>query len=264
MHPLLRTLDLTAGAELASSIHDLHPIRDAAAARPRGIPLLLSLGLTPLLIYGLANSLTSPASARATQGALDQARRSVTLLLEEPGPPVSLRSPVRNLVGPQAPGGAGHREGSDTIDPRLLTVKVPALSFPTEAIEPDLLSLSPRAEAIALSLNPALPVQAGGNGLSRGTAKDPALGKGGLFRPQESAALKVKDKLPPDGRLVPIRRQLARHIYKRGELRDEVATVPVIVRVVVAEDGRVIQATVLSGPEEMHAESPLGGQALAV
>ncbi|HEX7552111.1 MAG TPA: hypothetical protein VF378_01045 [Geothrix sp.] len=155
---MLRTLDLTAGAELASSIHDLHPIRDAAADRPRGIPLLLSLGLTPLLIYGLANSLTSPASARATQGALDQARRSVTLLLEEPGPPVSLRSPVRNLVGPQAPGGAGHREGSDTIDPRLLTVKVPALSFPTEAIEPDLLSLSPRAEAIALSLNPALPV----------------------------------------------------------------------------------------------------------
>jgi hypothetical protein len=255
MHPLLKTLDLKRTAVAESSVHELHPVRDHASTQSRGLPLLVALGLTPLLIYGLSISLDSPALARGMARAGDQARKSVSLLLQEPGPPTGLRPPVRNLVGPDAPGGDGHREGSDTIDPRLLNVKVPARSFPTEAIDPDLLTLSPRAEVIGLSLNPALPVQAGGNGLSRGTGKDPALGNGGLFRPQEPAALKLKDHLPPDYRLVPIRRQASRHIYKRGELTDEVANVPVVVRVVVAEDGKVIQATVLSGPEEMHADS---------
>lgn len=122
-------------------------------------------------------------------------------------------------------------------------------------MDPETLSTSPRADTAFLSLNPALPQEDGGNGLSRGAGKDSALGKGGLWRLQDPTPLTVQDRLPPDGRLVPIRRQPVRHVYKRGELPEEVAQIPAVVRVVVDDNGSVIRTTFLSGPEQMRSEA---------
>lgn len=243
MHPLLRTLDLTAGAGTESSVHDLHPIQQAASARSHGVPILLSLGLTPLLIYGLSISLISPSSLQAMQRAVDQAGRSVSLLLHEP----AAAPAVRNLVGPQGPGGEGHREGTSTLDPRLADLPVPILSKPTVAVDPDQLSLSPRAEPVDFSINPALPIQAGGNGLTRGTGRDAGQGKGGLIRPP--APVPVPS---PDFRLVATRQVVVNHRMSAGESS---TPMPVRVRILINEDGIPFQAAVVSGPEYLHAES---------
>jgi hypothetical protein len=247
MHPLLRTLDLTAGAGTESSVHDLHPIQQAASARSHGIPILLSLGLTPLLIYGLSMSLISPSSLQAMQRAVDQAGRSVSLLLHEPAAAAAIQPPVRKLVGPQGPGGEGHREGTSTLDPRLAGLPTSALSKPTEAVDPDQLSLAPRAEPVDFSINPALPVQAGGNGLSRGTGRDAGLGKGGLMRPPVPVPV-----ASPDFRLVATHQVVVNHRMAQGEPTNPQ---PVRVRILIGEDGIPFQATVVSGPEYLHAES---------
>jgi hypothetical protein len=235
MHPLLRTLDLTAGSRLASSVYDLHPIRHAAAARSRAIPLLLSLGLTPLLIFGLANSLNSPVADRVADGALDQARNSVLMLLQEPD--ISgIKPPARNPVGTEGPGGAGHLEGTGTLDPRLAAF-TSTLSQPSDAVDPELLSTSARADPAFLSLNPALPTQAGGNGLAQGTGRDSAQGPGGLIRPPKTY----------DFKLIPTRQVPVSHQLIPGE--DSVAREPLRVRVVIGEEGIPTQATFISGPD---------------
>lgn len=238
MHPLLSTLDPTDPAGSASSVHDLHPIRDAASARSRGIPFLLSLGLTPLLIYGLSISLISPASLRAVQGALDQARRSVSFQLNEPDPP-GVKPPARNPVGPAGPGGAGHRGGTGTLDPRLAAY-TSILSQPSDAIDPETLGPSPKAERVDLSLNPALPLQAGGNGLARGTGRDSALGSGGLIRPPKVL----------DFKLIPTRQVTVQHQLAPGE--ESATRQPLRVRILIGEDGVPTQATVVSGPDFLH------------
>ncbi len=246
MHPLLRTLDLTAGAGTGSSIHDLHPIQQAAAARSRGIPFLFSLGLTPLLIYGLAVSLISPTSARAVRGAIDQATRSVSLLLQEPAEQAHPTAPVRNLVGPQEPGGEGHREGTSTLDPRLAGIQATTLSMPSDAIDPDELGTSPRAELAFLSLNPALPARAGGNGLARGTGRDAALGVGGLIRPPVPVPV-------PDFRLIPTRQiQLS---YQMAPGEEYLMTQLPQVRILIGEDGVPFKATLISGPPKLRGKA---------
>ncbi len=234
MHPLLRTLDLTPGAGQASSIHDLRPIRDAAAPRPRGLPLLVSLGLAPLLIYGLAHSLNSPASARLAQGALNQARNSVILLLESAPP--NIQAPARKLLGPEGPGGMGHREGTNSLDPRLAAY-TSVLSRPSDAVDPKELTAAPTAERVDLSLNPALPLQTGGNGLAQGTVRDSALGPGGHIRPPRTY----------DFKLIPTRQVPVSHHLTAGE--NSVAMEPLRVRVVISEEGTPTQATLISGPD---------------
>lgn len=238
MHPMLRTLDLTASTGTESSVYDLHPIRAAGSPRSRGIPLLLSLGLTPLVIYGLSMSLISPATERTVQVALDQARRTVALVLKEPDLP-GLRAPVRTPIGPEGPGGKGHREGTGTLDPRL-AAHTTILSKPSEAVDPGELSASPTAERVSLSLNPALPLQEGGNGLARGTGRDSALGQGGLARPPKAL----------DFKLVPLRQVTVQHQLTHGEA--SVAKEPLRVRILIGEDGIPIQATVISGPDFLH------------
>lgn len=213
------------------------------------MPILLSLGLTPLLIYGLSISLASPSSLRAMRRVVDQAEQSVSLLLHEPAATsaAAVQPPVRNLVGPLAPGGEGHREGTSTLDPRLADLPSRPLSQPTDAVDPDQLSVSPRGELVDFSINPALPLQAGGNGLSRGTGRDPALGKGGLIRPPTAVPVAA-----PDFRLVPTRRVAVNHRLSPGE---STAPEPVRVRILIGEDGIPFQATVVSGPGYLHAES---------
>ena len=240
MHPLLRTLDMTAGAGMASSVHDLQPIQQAAPARAHTLPVLLSLGLTPLLIYGLALSLDAPLAAISR--AVSDGRPSVTLVLEAPDDSLHLPAPTRNLVGPQSPGGVGHRDGTSTVDPRLVVTTTTALARPTDAIDPDELGLSPRADSVNLTLNPALPLQAGGNGLARGTGRDAARGNGGLLRPTVPVAL-------PDLRLVPIRQVPVYHKLAPGQ---SFTREPVRVRILIGEDGVPTKAVVVSGPPSLH------------
>ena len=238
MHPLLRTLDLTAETSTASSVYDLHPIRDAASARSRKIPLLFSLGLTPLLVYGLSISLINPPSFQAIRGAIDQPRRSVSLLLQETDKPSSILAPARKIVGPEGPGGAGHREGTGTLDPRLAAYTT-VLSKPSDAIDPEELTTSPKAERVNLSLNPALPLQDGGNGLTQGTARDSAKGPGGLIRSPQAF----------DFKLVPIRQVPLYHRLSPGEW-DRKA--PTRVRILIDKDGIPTQAAVVSGAAYLH------------
>lgn len=244
MHPLLRTLDLTPSARTESSVHDLRPISQAAPPRSRAFPLLLSLGLTPLLIYGLSLSLVVPSSPPPARSDLGRVVQSTSILLQESGARPELKAPVRNLVGPEGPGGAGHREGTSTIDPRLVSVRTTTLSMPTDAVDPEEPGPSPRAEWGGLSLNPALPLQAGGNGLARGTGRDAARGPGGLIRPP--VPVPVPDRKLVPTRQVPIHRRLA-----PGE-EGAATRQPVRVRILIGADGVPFQATVVSGPAILH------------
>lgn len=241
MHPLLRTLDLTAGAGAESSVHDLQPIRAAAAARSRGIPFLFSLGLTPLLIYGLSISLVRPASLQALQGAVEQARRSVSFLLQEQDSP-SVKPPARNLLGPEGPGGAGHREGTGTLDSRL-AAHTSLFSKPSDAVDPEELSAAPSAERAFVSLNPALPGQAGGNGLARGTGRDSALGSGGIARPPIPVVV-------PDFKLIPTRQIQLSHQLSSGE--EYLLAEHPRVRILIGEDGVPFQAALVSGAPKLR------------
>lgn len=245
MHPLLRSLELRPNLGMESSVYDLQPIRTAGPSRSRGIPLLVSLGLTPLLIYGLGLSLVWPASMPGIQSALDQARRSVSLVLHEPEVP-SVQGPIRDTVGPEGSVGAGHREGTNTLDPRLL-VHTSILSSPSEAIDPDDLSISTREERASLSLNPALPQQPGGNGLARGTGRDPASGSGGLKRaPVQGTA----SFATPDFKLVAIRKIELHYQMSSGD--EGLHAEPSRVRILIGEDGTPFQATWVSGPWKLR------------
>lgn len=245
MRPLLRSLDLTAAAGTASSIHNLSPIHQAAAARSHGFPILLSLGLTPLLIYGLSLSLVSPAARQAVQGTLRQAGRSVGLLLHEPSANPAMLSPaVRD-----GSRGAGHVEGMSALDPRLAALTVRPALRPVEAVDPESLGRSPRAEPTDITFLPTLPPQVGGNGLTRGAGRDAGLGTGETTRPVSAAP----PAAAPDFRLVATRQVTAHHRLAAGQAA--ASREPVKVRILIGEDGVPIQATVVSGPAYLHAEA---------
>lgn len=179
MPPLIRRLERLSGSETESSLYDLHLIRNGAPPRPWGVALLLSLGLTPLLIVGLTISLKSPFLLRRGSGTLGQAPQSISLLLHEPERP-GVRASARNPHGPTVVGGRGRPEGTGALDPRLIA-HTTILSKPSDAIDPGDLSTSPKAERVYLALNPALPLQTGGDGLATGTGRDLARGPGGLL-----------------------------------------------------------------------------------
>lgn len=252
-------LNLVTTVMVESSAFDLHPIKDAAPDKVWKLPLISSLALTPIVIYGLSSLPFYGSSRKAFHRWVSSSRRSISLVLVESESRQGNRAPTTNWIGPSGPGGQGHFEGTNTIDRRLVTVKTPITSFPTETIDPEMLSQSSRAEVILFSVNPALPIQPGGNGLSKGTGKDPALGLGGLWRKQEPEPITKttndKQTKVPDGRLVPIRRQFARHLYKSGDLREEVANTPTIVRAIIGENGFVTKVQFISGPEEMRADA---------
>jgi hypothetical protein len=231
MHPLLQTLDLSAGAGAESSVHDLHPIRQATGTRPRALPALLSLGVTPLLVYGLARSLETP--ALPVSRAVDGGRRAVALLLESPQLPPIARDPL---------GGEGHPLGTSSLDPRLAPVATTALPGPSDALDPEELSRSPRADLASLSLNPALPLQAGGNGLAWGTGRDATRGPGGSGRAQAPGA-------GPDLQVVPIRQVTPEYQLAPGQ---PAISTPVRVRLLIGGDGVPLQATIVSGPAFLH------------
>lgn len=234
MHPLLRVLDQPSATSGASSAFEPHPILAAAPRSPRALPTALSLGLTALLAYGLTAGLFDAPTVLGPLGAFPPVARTVAILLTEPAPP---------RVGPDAPGGAGHREGSGTLDPRLAAFTT-ATAMPSDAIDPATLGTLPTADRVLLALNPALPLQASGNGLAPGTGRDPALGPGGRLRP--GAAVPA-----PDFQLVPIRQVTLYHRLGPGEAA--AARTPVRVRLAIGADGVPTRATVVSGPEFLRA-----------
>lgn len=245
MHPLLNVLKLAPLVGESSSVHDLRPIRASAPNASRTLPCMLSLGLTSLLMFGIAQSRFDSSSLQSIQGAVVQAGRSVAVLLAEPVERSGFPPPARNLVGPRAAGGAGHAEGTSTLDPRLARLTT-ATAMPSEAIDPASLSTLPTADRAFLSLNLALPLQAGGNGLTRGTGRDAALGPGGRFRPATGVAV-------PDHRLIPIHQVPLFHRLGPGEA--VAARQPVRVRLTIGADGVTQRAIALSGPTFLRDEA---------
>lgn len=245
MHPLLQVLELAPRAGADSSVHELHPIRASAPSASRALPCLLSLGLTSLLVFGIAQSRFDSSSLQSIQGAVVQAGRSVAVLLAEPVERSGFLPPARNLVGPRPAGGAGHAEGTSTLDPRLTRLTT-ATAMPSEAIDPASLSTLPTADRAFLSLNPALPIQAGGNGLAKGAGRDAALGPGGRFGPATGVAV-------PDHRLIPTHQVALLHRLGPGEA--VAAREPVRVRLTIGADGVTQQAIALSGPSFLRDEA---------
>ncbi|WLT30141.1 hypothetical protein [Geothrix sp. PMB-07] len=241
MHPLLRSLDLNPIAGNETTVYGVHPIREAAPARSRGIPILFSLGMTPLILYGLSISLTHGHLDSLIRREPSQHRESVSLTVQE-AEVAFIRPPTKYLMGSESPGGEGHREGTDGLDPRLVA-HTSIFSQPSDAIDPDELTLSPRATPVFLSLNPTLPLRSGGNGLASGTGRDSARGSGGHIREQKTY----------DFKLIPTRQVSVRHQLKPGEPTKVAADV--LVRLQIGEDGVPMDASVLSGPAFLHAES---------
>jgi hypothetical protein len=124
----------SASADMETSVFDLHPIRDGASHPPREVPLLLSLGVTLILIYGLSISLISPTSMQRKSGAIERVHHSRSLLLQDPDR-LSLQASARNQYGIRSPGGKDHREGTGTPDPRLVAY-TSILSHPSDVIDP--------------------------------------------------------------------------------------------------------------------------------
>jgi hypothetical protein len=239
MSSQLPVADSQASVEIGSSVFEWRPIQRGAAASPRSFSLLLSLVLTPLSIYGLAMSLIAPGSLRTANGTLGQTKLSVSLLLQDP---YAVQAPVRSLYGSRPPGGEGHREGTGTLDPRLIPYTT-RFSQPSDAIDPGDLSEAPKAERVFLSLNPALPLQAGGDGLAAGTGQDSAKGPGGLFGPGGKF----------DFRLIPIRQVRPHHQLVMGEQPE--AKVPVKVLILIGNDGVPFRARAMSGPPFLYADA---------
>jgi hypothetical protein len=163
MHPLLRTLDLSPQDRTESSALELNPIHHAAAAGSRKIPLISTLGLTPLLIYGLSISMASPSSKDFLARAVDQGGRSITFLLQEPAATFGAKVPFQTPPGLGSP-----RDAASASDPMLLASQSAVQPAPSETIDPETLSLPSKAEQVDLSLSPALVIQSGAHGLGYG------------------------------------------------------------------------------------------------
>lgn len=246
MHPLLRVLDQASSPETeATSVHELHPVLAAAPRGPRALPFTLSLGLTALLVLGISQGLFQ-APALQAQRALAGAGRTVAILLAEPLDAAGRRPPAPDRAGPVLAGGAGHREGSSTLDPRLaqLVTTTPRAS---DALDPDQLGPLPTADrAILPLLDPALPRQAGGNGLAAGTGRDPMQGPGARLQPGASV-------VGPDNQLVPLRQVTLFHRLAPGEAI--LARQPVRVRLYIDADGVPFRVAVLSGPDFLREDA---------
>ena len=179
MSLLSGSLDLIGSAEAISSVYDAHPIRDAHPPESRGIPLLLSLCLTPLLVYGFSAGLFT----HTPFGGVRNSSRTVPLSLDAWILPPDAPEPAQTLPGLREAGGAGHTEGTGTLDPNLADNLSPTLSRPTESIAPEAGAVAPRADQMEASLSPTLPGKVGGNGLVRGVGREASMGSGDLNQP---------------------------------------------------------------------------------
>ncbi len=214
------------------------PIQAAAPAPRRGLAWLTALG-TPVLLAGLFGG---PA-ARRPPGPHQETRESLRVQLAEfteprPAPKV-LSDPLPKA--PPGPGqgqglpGTGHLEGNGAVDPLLQPFlrrnggEVPVPEVPVRA-EPD---------SAGLLGDASLPVAKGGNGLARGTGRDPGRGGGGGL---------PREELQPDYRLVLVHEEPARSDLKSD---DPSLAQPVLVRVRIGEDGVPLSATALSGPPQL-------------
>lgn len=231
---------LMASADASSTVYDAHPVRDAHAPESRALPLLLSLCLTPLAVYGFSSGLLARASFQSAR----HPGKTAPLLLDAWVFPPDATEPVQSPLGWREAGGAGHPEGTGTLDPNLAEVQAPALSQPTEAMAPQARAVAPETPQMAASLNAALPIKAGGNGLERGLGREASVGLGDLDQPLRPI---------PDHRLVLIRR-VSMH-YRLASKQESSAIQPLKVRILIGDDGVPFQATALSGPSFLHEQA---------
>ena len=232
MHTLLRTPNSAANKGNESSVFDLHPIQHAAPASSHAIPVLLSLLLTPLLIFEFLASLSPARFLQAPWKTRSNTGKSVSVLLQEPIVRYEMNPPARPTLGLKGPGGLGHREGTSTLDPSLADVHT-TLAMPSDAINPEELSQDPRADPVLLSLDPTLPLEVGGNGLSRGIGRDAALG--------------------PDHRLVSIHQVTIFHRLTPKE--ESEPKQPIRIRLLIGDNGVPYKASVVSGPNFLRKEA---------
>lgn len=104
-----------------------------------------------------------------------------------------------------------------------------------DAVGPASLTALPTEDKRLPAPDPALPAQAGGNGLEQGGGRDPGRGPGG----------------PPDHQVVPIRQ--VRLFANDFPWEAKAARQPVRVRLVIGPDGVPRRATAISGPEFLRA-----------
>ncbi len=211
----------------------VHPIAREAAPPPRGLAWLLTLPSCALCVLGLgALRFESRAVLPLEEGRI----RSVRVDLE-PGEPT--RAPrKRNLEDPVK--GQGDRNGTDTVDPKLLHLDAPpvtTISGPKNLDPADLVAPGPEAESSGSTFRKDLPPGAGGNGRARGTGRD--LGSGGA---SGDSGRGLEE-------LIPLRTVHARWEHSKAQ------DLQVKVLILIAEDGRVVKAEAVSGPEEYRAES---------
>jgi hypothetical protein len=232
MQTLLRTPNSAADKGNESSVFDLHPIQHAAPASSHAIPVLLSLLLTPFLIFEFLASLSPARFLQAPWKTKSNTGQSVSVLLQEPIVRYEMNPPARPTFGLKGPGGLGHREGTSTLDPRLADVHT-TLAMPSDAIDPEELSHDRRADLVLLSLDPTLPLEVGGNGLSRGIGRDATPG--------------------PDHRLVSIHQvTIFHHLTPKEESEPKQ---PVRIRLLIGESGVPYKASVVSGPNFLRKEA---------
>lgn len=222
-----------ASTDATSSVYDAHPVRDAHARESRAMPLLLSLCLTPLVAYGFSAGLL----ARTPFRGAGHPGRTAPLLLDAWTAPPEATEPAQSPRGWREAGGAGHPEGTGTLDPNLAEVHAPAPSQPTETIAPEARAVAPGSPQVEASRNSALPLAAGGNGLVRGVGREAAVGLGDLDQPLQPI---------PDHRLVLIRKVSMQH--RLASKQESSLIEPLKVLILIGDDGAPFQATVLSGP----------------
>lgn len=203
----------------------VNPIgQEAARVRPL-LPLGLAAVVTVLVLIGLVN---------VDLGSLEAIRQR----LDQPVPvTIALDGLAEDRPGRDEEHGRGHVEGTNTIDPRLLSV--PALPPQREvaALRPEDAILQPGEilpGAPVAGLRKDLPVAPGGNGLLRGTGRDSSMGASGKPAPAPPGLL---EKIYPTYTV-------------RVRLPDKARTgQPVSVDVLVDEAGEVLSARAISGEQ---------------
>lgn len=237
MSLLSNGLRLSDSPEPSSVVYKPHPIRDAHAPESRGMPLFLSLCVTPLAVYAFSAGV----GMRAPFSGIRQPGRAVPLSLSEQEPSADVLESVQSRLGLREAGGAGHTEGTSALDPHLADTASPTLSQPTEPLTPGVWTLAPRADQIEVPLNPALPREVGGNGLVRGIGQEASVGSGDLNQPLQPI---------PDHRLVLVWKTSMK--YRLISQKEVNAIQSLKVLILIGDDGVPFQATVLSGPTFLH------------
>lgn len=228
MQPQPSVLRAQSGDLPGRSAYEPHPLRKGAPTPSRALPAISSLAMTGLFILGLNRCLFDSYEQRAPCRL--SPHRSVRILLADVAAPNRkyLGLPYRLHGGIR---GAGSPDGTSTRDP-LLTQRTKVETLSSDDFDPSQIHALPTVDRSLHLFNPHLPVEAGGNGVARGTGHDVARGQGSgpSF----------------DHKMVLVHEVRISHRLQRGESADP--AIPVRVRVEIGADGVPLEARFVSGP----------------